>query len=544
MKDNSSKNRIKCPHCSKLHRADARFCTTTGKTIQKSGTQRISNKTKTGLVKAPSKNSHSRCPMLRCPNCGKLYVDSRPNFCNKCGFKLPDFNVSDKQAKPTVDMPIPKEKKKEKDLITCPHPGCEAKLRQGLKYCRTCFKKIVNCKKCKTYNRAGEEVCIGCGKKIETADTGNWLMFKGNPARDGNSLDVIVPPLAFKWRYPNDFKPEPILGSPIAYRGIVYFGSTDMQLHAVNQYNGESLWKRPTNGTIVSTPAIWDNIIYMASCDGRVYAQEASKGRPEWVYPTGSANLLGRVKAPVLACEAGVFVATENGEVFCLDLKKGFRKWSVLLDKDYQLDSTEDSVKIAGGPAYFNKKVFVATVPGKVYCLNSDDGKILWQFPEKKYDHSAFIATPAIAGKLCFIPNRGGNFYALDIQTGKDIWNSTVQIEGVVEGSPAVGFGKVIVGSLNQYLTALNFHTGGNVWMKRNFKLRILDTFFSTPIITLNELIFVGSDSGYIYCREIESGEEIWKYKFDIPIKSSPVVSDGFLYVTTNSGYLYAFSEK
>jgi outer membrane protein assembly factor BamB len=48
------------------------------------------------------------------------------------------------------------------------------------------------------------------------------------------------------------------------------------------------------------------------------------------------------------------------------------------------------------------------------------------------------------------------------------------------------------------------------------------------------------SNSGYIYALDMV-GNELWKYRLESEIISTPVVSDGFLYVVTASGFLYAF---
>jgi outer membrane protein assembly factor BamB len=366
-------------------------------------------------------------------------------------------------------------------------------------------------------------------------------MFKGNPQRTGNTRDTIGTSMALRWSYPDKKVAEKILSSPLIHNGIVFFGSFDRHLHALNQYNGSIIWTRPTNGPVVSTPAIRDGVIYMASWDGKIYATDAEKGKPIWVYPRAVSKKAGQVTAPLLACDDGLVAACDDGQVICLQYDTGRLLWRTALDGE---EGGDDSSLTVSGPAYSQGKVFVATGKGRLHCLKSSDGGTIWTFPRGKALESRFVSTPAAAASHCYVPDRSGRFYSICENTGEDSWQFTVDLDGVVEGSPSIGFGKVVVGTQTQQLVALNFNSGGEIWRRSNDKIRLIDAIFSTPVITMNRLVFVGSNSGYIYCRELESGDELWKYKLESPIRSSPAVSDGFLYVTTEAGFLHAFTQK
>ena len=524
MKDKGAYKR--CPHCGKMHRSDARFCSRTGKTLPGSVEEPESDSLKTRSVQIIT---------AHCPKCGEILASGRKaRFCNHCGFELVNYRFTKKDPLPVSCSA---------NRHSCPYPDCENPIALGSRYCPVCYRRVRFCEKCSRYLVTPVEKCPDCDLELGP-DPGNWPMFKGNHNRTGNSVDNMKTDLELCWSYPDRKKAEPILSSPVVYNGVVYYGSCDTHLHALNQYNGEIIWKKPTNGNILSTPAIMNGVIYVASCDGKIYAHEAMNGKPVWVYPSGREKSLGDITAPLLACPAGVVAVCDSGLVLCLDHATGILKWKVMLQDQDTEEIRLETTGLAPGAAFDDWKIFIPGKNGKVYCHDANDGSLVWSFPAEGPVESSFVSTPSVAAGHCYVPDRSGKFYSIDQEKGIDSWQFTVDLDGVVEGSPSVGFGSVVVGTGTQYLVALNMHAGGEVWRRKNERIRLVDSIFSTPVITLNKLIFVGSNSGYVYCRDLESGEEIWKYRLESPIRSSPVISDGFLYVTTAGGILYAFRRR
>ena len=52
--------------------------------------------------------------------------------------------------------------------------------------------------------------------------------------------------------------------------------------------NGAKLWNYTTGGFVNSSPAVVDGVVYIGSNDGNVYALNATKGDKLWNYTTGS----------------------------------------------------------------------------------------------------------------------------------------------------------------------------------------------------------------------------------------------------------------
>ena len=119
----------------------------------------------------------------------------------------------------------------------------------------------------------------GCGERCK-----DDVMFRGNLERTGvfktkglNKLNEI------KWQFKTGGE---INSSPAISDGVVYFGSEDSYLYAVNIKTGQEKWKFKTKAGIYSSPAILDGVIYFGSEDSYLYAVDIKTGQEKWKFKT------------------------------------------------------------------------------------------------------------------------------------------------------------------------------------------------------------------------------------------------------------------
>jgi len=75
--------------------------------------------------------------------------------------------------------------------------------------------------------------------------------------------------------------------SPVVSDGVVYFGSLDDKVYALNASNGALIWNYTTGANVLSPSAVAEGMVFVGSYDGKVYAMEASRCRLIWNYLTG-----------------------------------------------------------------------------------------------------------------------------------------------------------------------------------------------------------------------------------------------------------------
>jgi len=64
---------------------------------------------------------------------------------------------------------------------------------------------------------------------------------------------------------------DTVFSSPAVAEGVVYVGSSDRSIYALNANSGELLWKFETGDTIFSSPAVAEGVVYVGSYDNHMY---------------------------------------------------------------------------------------------------------------------------------------------------------------------------------------------------------------------------------------------------------------------------------
>src|SRR3954464_482812 len=86
--------------------------------------------------------------------------------------------------------------------------------------------------------------------------------FHGNLARTGVYESPGPKQLnSVKWAFKTEGS---VLSSPAIAGGVVYFGSVDGCLYAVDQETGKQKWKFKTPRQVTSSPAVVDGVVYFS----------------------------------------------------------------------------------------------------------------------------------------------------------------------------------------------------------------------------------------------------------------------------------------
>ena len=78
-----------------------------------------------------------------------------------------------------------------------------------------------------------------------------------------------------------------MVSCPAVANGVVYIGSEDYNVYALNAATGSKIWSYRTSSQVESSPAVANGIVYVGSDDDNVYALNATKGTTIWTYGTG-----------------------------------------------------------------------------------------------------------------------------------------------------------------------------------------------------------------------------------------------------------------
>ena len=161
-----------------------------------------------------------------------------------------------------------------------------------------------------------------------------------------------------------------MVSSPAVANGVVYVGSDDDNVYALNASTGAKLWSYATGGAVYSSPAVANGVVYVGSDDGNVYALNASTGAKLWSYATG---------------DVCAFLA-RSGEWGGLCRLR--RRQRVCAERQHRRQAVELCHRrryVHSSPAVANGVVYVGSADGNVYALNASTGAKLWSYAAGGY---------------------------------------------------------------------------------------------------------------------------------------------------------------
>ncbi len=270
---------------------------------------------------------------------------------------------------------------------------------------------------------------------------------------------------ATRWEFSiqDPSKPFAIFSDPVVDGGIVYVGCTRNAFFALDGATGKVKWRFDASGWI-SAPAIANGILYFG---GRrigghdqtyIYAVDQTTGKEKWRAPMSQSGLKdspGGLQDTTAVADGMVFASTWDDGLLALDAATGQKKWQ------YAAGST-----ILDAPAVAYGTVYV-TNNGSLIALDETTGQEKWSVGDGNRDFTT--TAPFIAGQVVYFtstgftglpflfvaqPDKGGYIYAVDAQTGKQLWR--YKVESRITYSPAIENGALYYGDEDGYVHALH----------------------------------------------------------------------------------------
>ena len=409
-------------------------------------------------------------------------------------------------------------------------------------------------------------------------------MFRGSPEHTGIYASAQAPSLsAVQWKFKTTGK---VISTPVVEGDVVYVGSTDHKLYAVNRADGSLKWAFDTYGPVNSSPAVDQGLVMFASVDGRFYAVDVTTGKQKWMFRTsgesrftapGIHGAIPRTEmmadpfdvflsSPAVA-KGVVYFGSGDHSVYAVDVATGTLRWKF---------KTGDVVHAS--PAVVNNVVYIGSWDRNMYALDATSGTKLWQYQTGAdsaiYNQVGIASSAAVSNGIVFFGCRDGHFYAVDAKTGAPRWNVNNN-KGWVISSPAIKDGIVYFPTSDgQRFKAVDAATGA---LKYNIAMKTIS--FSSPAI-VGSTIYFGTSDGWVHALDTSNGATKADFETDgskanaskyidekgglnsaalYPdftlegmyigvdrmeqlgsIMSSPVIADGILYVGSTDGNLYA----
>ncbi|MBN1234305.1 MAG: PQQ-binding-like beta-propeller repeat protein [Candidatus Coatesbacteria bacterium] len=171
------------------------------------------------------------------------------------------------------------------------------------------------------------------------------------------------------WRYQTGAY---ILSSPCVSNGVVYVGSRDYYLYAINCSDGTLKWSYRTGAYILSSPCVSDGVVFVGSVDYNFYAINCSNGTLKWRYQTGSTI----ISSPCVS-DGVVYIGSHDRYLYALETYgyndfKTNKSASKIPDKQFSISPNPFTVRLS------------ISLPssGAIYSLT---GQLIMNLPKGKH---------------------------------------------------------------------------------------------------------------------------------------------------------------
>lgn len=333
-------------------------------------------------------------------------------------------------------------------------------------------------------------------------------MFRGNLQHSGVYNAPGVPRLnGVKWSFRTAGH---VISSPAVVEGVVYVGSTDGNLYAIEAASGALKWKFATTSWVVSSPAVASGVVYFDSYDSNFYALDAVTGLLKWKFQTGGEKRY-----------AGRHL--HHLEPYAETMPD---PW------DFYLSS----------PSVWNGAVYFGSGDGNIYALKADSGELKWKFNTGDVVHSS----PAIADGTLYIGSWDTYLYAVDASSGKEKWrfktgdDPDLHNHVGIQSSPTVVDGVVYFGSRDSFAYAVDATNGEQLWRFSTDGSWVNNS----PVVFEKKVYFGTSIPGILHAADAKTGAPLFQLPTGTPVFASIAIANGTLYVGNFGGKLTAVDLK
>ncbi|MHC4435162.1 MAG: outer membrane protein assembly factor BamB family protein [Planctomycetota bacterium] len=358
------------------------------------------------------------------------------------------------------------------------------------------------------------------GPKAKIWQGSDWPMFHGGRGLLGRAAGTLGDSLELLWKFETA---DQIKASPVIADDIVYVGSSDANMYAIDFETGNQIWKYRSPDVIEATPCVVEGSVYVGCSDGFLYALDAKTGSLKWKYETegeilGAANWMRSADGQSL----WILVGSYDNRLHCVDSTSGQAVWT------YETDNY-----INGSPAVSDQKTVFGGCDAIIHVVSLTDGTKV-----AGIDGGSYIAGSAafLDGQI-YVGNYDNVFVRADIATEKIVWEYA-ESDAPFFSSPAIGADVVIFGGRDKRVHCVGRDDGKVVWT-----FQTLGEVDSSAAICGDKVV-IGSEDGRLYMLKLSDGTKIWSYEIGQPITSSPAVVAGKVVVGCDDGYVYAFGAK
>ena len=252
---------------------------------------------------------------------------------------------------------------------------------------------------------------------------------------------------------------------------------------------------------LTAPPLVAGGTVYAMDAYGLVSALDAANGRRRWQTDTRPRRDRDGALGGGIAFEGGrIYAVTGLAEAMAIDPADGSIAWRVALPAP-----TRGAPTVAGG------RILVPTVENHLLALSVEDGRRLWTYrAQPTATMSLGLPAPAVEGELVVAGFGSGELAAIRAADGRPAWSETLASArgggmadiAAIAAMPVIDRGRVFATGLGGLTVALDLRSGRRLWER---EVAALETPWSA-----GDALFLVAANGDLACLGREDGRVRW----------------------------------
>jgi outer membrane protein assembly factor BamB len=316
--------------------------------------------------------------------------------------------------------------------------------------------------------------------------------------------------------------------APVVDGVIVYFATRSGKVFRLDArgHKAELIHESKSIGGIKSSPALDQGRLFVVTLEGTLtkLVREEEGWTEAW-----SKELASMASAPLVVSDGVLLVGDASGRLSAFDVESG-----ELLGRQQVGD------EIRSRPVVVDGRVYVVSAEGRMRIFEVD-GLVPQAELEAQYEDLKLAGAPVIRDGRLYLRGTNGALHAVDLVTGKRLWEYRFGSE--VRGPPAVIEGTAIVSTPDGKIQAVRdgkvtatFELGGTV---------------TNGFSTKGDLVFACNEAGRCVALRYRDNNFLLKWKIDLASKeerplrilTAPVVAGDMVVLASESGEVFVLSE-
>jgi outer membrane protein assembly factor BamB len=349
---------------------------------------------------------------------------------------------------------------------------------------------------------------------------GDFPLYRRNAAGDAQVNQTFLATLRNAW--PQPARASRSLSSPaIVVGSSVMVASEDLHLYNFDKATGNQRWRHNMNNVIRHAIAVQQPFIYAVDSDGNFFSfiDQGNAIATHWQVklpapPRSAPNLQGNF----------LFVAGTDNRLYAINRTDGSTAWFII--------TPGDNLQY---PIVGNQLLYVGNDSLQAVDIY-DKGAIVW---ERSDIFTSVTAPPVYSqpGVLAlaevYAANENGWVYALDANTGRDIWayggNERIDILALDRSN--------LYAAGNGFVKAIARNNGALLW-----RHSVNEQIVGGPIVGEGRLFFA-TESGTVRILDAYQGSLMTGASIASRTAAQPAASEDYIFVPGSDGILYALRE-